>query len=86
MFPNSSLEEFDETLEKLDLGLISGVVITLALSSIAGIFLTRKVMQPIKESFLRLTQFTADASHELRSPLMAITANLPACCLTQKIG
>jgi signal transduction histidine kinase len=32
-------------------------------------------MQPIEASFLRLKQFTADASHELRSPLMAISTN-----------
>lgn len=32
-------------------------------------------MQPIEESFQRLKQFTADASHELRSPLMAIKSN-----------
>jgi signal transduction histidine kinase len=33
-------------------------------------------MQPIEESFQRLKQFTADASHELRSPLMAIESNV----------
>jgi signal transduction histidine kinase len=32
-------------------------------------------MKPIEESFQRLKQFTADASHELRSPLMAIKSN-----------
>ncbi len=73
---SQSLEEVDETLKRLDLGLTSGVVLTLGLSCIGGIFLTRKVMQPIEESFLRLKQFTADASHELRSPLMVITANV----------
>ena len=35
----------------------------------------RQSMQPIEESFDRLKQFTADASHELRSPLMAISSN-----------
>ncbi|MEH2289861.1 sensor histidine kinase [Nostoc sp.] len=72
---SQSLEEFDETLQKLDLGLSGGIIITLVLSSIGGILLTRQAMQPIEESFARLKQFTADASHELRSPLMAIKIN-----------
>ncbi len=72
---SQSLEEFHETLEKLDWGLAGGIIITLALSSISGIFLTRQAMQPIEDSFQRLKQFTADASHELRSPLMAIKIN-----------
>lgn len=73
---SQSLEDFDETIARLDIGLGCGVVITLALSCIGGVFLTRKAMQPIEESFLKLKQFTADASHELRSPLMAISANV----------
>lgn len=73
---SQSLEEFDETLSQLDWGLGSGVVMTLALSSIGGLWLTRKAMQPIEQSFQRLKQFTGDASHELRSPLMAITTNV----------
>ncbi|MEH2425338.1 MAG: ATP-binding protein [Nostoc sp.] len=72
---SQSLGEFDETLEKLDWGLGGGIIITLVLSGIAGILLTRQAMQPIEESFQRLKQFTADASHELRSPLMAIKIN-----------
>jgi len=32
-------------------------------------------MQPIEQSFWKLQQFTADASHELRSPLMVIKSN-----------
>ncbi|MBN3896637.1 MAG: sensor histidine kinase [Nostoc sp. NOS(2021)] len=72
---SQSLEEFDETLQKLDWGLGGAIIITLVLSSIGGILLTRQAMQPIEESFQRLKQFTADASHELRSPLMAIKIN-----------
>nr|MBA3922420.1 HAMP domain-containing histidine kinase [Nostocaceae cyanobacterium] len=67
--------DFNETLHKLDLGLGGGVVIALALSGIGGVWLTRQAMQPIEESFQRLQQFTADASHELRSPLMAVKSN-----------
>ncbi|BBD62045.1 integral membrane sensor signal transduction histidine kinase [Nostoc sp. HK-01] len=72
---SQSLEEFDETIKKLDWGLSGGILITLVLSGIGGTFLTRQAMQPIEESFQRLKQFTADASHELRSPLMAIKIN-----------
>lgn len=73
---SQSLEEFDETLIKLDLGLGGGIMVALLLSGVGGAILTRQAMQPIEQSFDRLKQFTADASHELRSPLMAIEANV----------
>lgn len=72
---SQSLEEFDETINKLDWGLGGGIFIALAFSGIGGIWLTRQAMQPIEQNFQRLKQFTADASHELRSPLMAIKSN-----------
>lgn len=72
---SQSLEEFDETINKLDLGLGGGIFIALGFSGVGGIWLTRQAMQPIEQSFQRLKQFTADASHELRSPLMAIKSN-----------
>ena len=72
---SESLTELHNTLRRLDYGLGSGVAISLLLSSVGGIWLTRRAMQPIESSFERLKQFTADASHELRSPLMAIKTN-----------
>jgi signal transduction histidine kinase len=72
---SQSLEEIDETFQKLDWGLGGGVVMALVLSGIGGVLLTRQAMQPIEQSFQRLKQFTADASHELRSPLMAVKSN-----------
>lgn len=70
------LDEFDETVFLLDIGLGVGAIAATILSS-AGIFwLNRQAMQPIEESFQRLRQFTADASHEFRSPLMAISSNV----------
>jgi two-component system, OmpR family, manganese sensing sensor histidine kinase len=72
---SQSLEEFDETLRKLDWGLGGGIIGALLLSAIGGAILTHQAMQPIEQSFERLKQFTADASHELRGPLMAIETN-----------
>jgi two-component system, OmpR family, manganese sensing sensor histidine kinase len=72
---SQSLEESDENLQKLDVGLTGGIVMALLLSSVGGLWLTQLAMQPIEQSVQRLKQFTADASHELRSPLMAIKSN-----------
>ena len=72
---SQSLEEVDETLTKLDWILGSSIIIALIFSGFSGVILTRQAMQPIEESFQRLKQFTADASHELRNPLMAIKSN-----------
>lgn len=72
---SQSLEEINETLQKLDWGLAGGIIVALVVSSIGGVLLTRQAMQPIEQSFQRLKQFTSDASHELRSPLMAIKSN-----------
>jgi OmpR-family two-component system manganese-sensing sensor histidine kinase len=69
------LDDLEETVENLDWGLGIGFAIALGLSGIGGLLLTRKAMKPIEESYQRLQQFTADASHELRSPLMAIKTN-----------
>ncbi|MDY6899190.1 MAG: ATP-binding protein [Cyanobacteriota bacterium] len=72
---SESLIELHNTLRRLDYGLGSGIAIALLLSTLGSIWLTRRAMQPIEASFERLKQFTADASHELRSPLMAIKTN-----------
>lgn len=42
----------------------------------SGWFLSGKAMEPVDQSYQRLKQFTADASHELRSPITLIQTNV----------
>lgn len=72
---NQSLAPYNVTVEQFDLGLGIGVLVALSISGIGGLWLNRQAMRPIESSFNQLRQFTADASHELRNPIMAITSN-----------
>ncbi len=72
---SESTVELNATLRRFDSGLGGGIALALGLSTLGGLWLTRQAMRPIEQSFAQLQRFTADASHELRSPLMAIRAN-----------
>lgn len=72
---SESTANLDATLRNLDWGLSSGVLVALISSAVGGLWLTRQAMEPIERSFRKLQQFTSDAAHELRSPLMAIQTN-----------
>lgn len=71
-----SSEEIEAAEEQLFWILVTGGMLTLILIGLGGFWLTQKAIEPIEASFLQLKQFTADASHELRSPLTAIKASI----------
>ena len=71
-----SSEEIEAAESELFTILIIGGMFTLVLTGLGGFWLTQKAIEPIEASFLQLKQFTADASHELRSPLTAIKASV----------
>lgn len=58
----------------VDLGLWTALMI----GAVAGIgwFLSGLAIAPIRDSYQRLKQFTADASHELRNPIAVIQTNV----------
>jgi OmpR-family two-component system manganese-sensing sensor histidine kinase len=68
--------EFTKPIRQLILDL--GLAITLMIISVGGIgwLLSGIAIQPVKESYQSLKQFTADASHELRNPIAMIQTNV----------
>jgi signal transduction histidine kinase len=58
------------------------IPIALGLIGFTGWLLSGVAMQPIRQSYHQLQRFTADASHELRSPLSAILTNAQVGQLT----
>lgn len=58
----------------VDLSLGTGLMVLSV--ALCGWFLSGKAMEPVRESYQRLKQFTADASHELRSPITLIQTNV----------
>lgn len=73
---SESSAALEEELARLRLGLGIGGGIAITLIGGTGWWLTRRSIQPIEQSVVRLQQFTADASHELRSPLTAIRTSI----------
>jgi signal transduction histidine kinase len=64
-----STEGLSEKSTSLLFSLILLIVLVAAISWIVGLALAGYVLTPLRESYDRLQRFTADASHELKTPL-----------------
>lgn len=69
---SESTKEVEVELRRLAWGLALGGIMALVFSGIGAMWLTQQAVEPVEQNFQRLKQFTADASHELRSPLTVI--------------
>ncbi len=47
----------------------------LLLAAVGGLYMSRRAMQPVRDSFQRQRTFIADASHELKTPLALVKIN-----------
>ena len=71
-----SLQEFDDYLGAVKVIMLIGLPIALFGVGTASWGLAGVAMQPIYQSYRQIQQFTADAAHELRTPLAAIRATV----------
>ncbi|WP_404787033.1 two-component system sensor histidine kinase RppB [Altericista sp. CCNU0014] len=71
-----SLSAYDDYLAMTRLVLLIGLPAALVLTSGASWWLAGLAMRPIYQSYQKIQQFTADAAHELRTPLAATQATI----------
>ncbi|OKH36178.1 two-component sensor histidine kinase [[Phormidium ambiguum] IAM M-71] len=71
-----SLKDLDNYLTNVKLILIFGLPIAMILVGVSSWWLAGLAMQPIYQSYRQIEQFTADAAHELRTPLAATQATV----------
>jgi len=80
-----SLEEADEVFKKVLLGLLVTVPLLQGVIGLAAWLLAGRAMVPIRQSYERLQQFTADASHELRTPVATILTTAQSAVQTEQL-
>jgi len=73
---SESIEAVEQVLNQLRWGIGLGGLVAFSLTAIGGMWLTRQAVEPVECSFRELKQFTADASHELRSPLTVVKTSV----------
>ncbi len=68
--------EVTRPIRQLTRDLIIGISLMVLSGSAIGWWLSGIAIQPVKDSYSSLKQFTADASHELRNPIATIQTNV----------
>jgi len=78
--------EVTKPIRQLVVDLIIGSCSMVVCVAAIGWFLSGLAMEPVRESYQHLKKFTADASHELRSPIATIQTNVQVALADPKLG
>lgn len=79
-------EQIGQSRNNLLTNLINFNLLILALSSVASYFFARRTLRPIEEMMEAQSRFTADASHELKTPLTAMKSEIEVALRDKKLG
>lgn len=86
--PNTviTLDELQDVKTRLELALIVVNGFIFILAGGAGYFLAGRTLKPIAQMVMEQNQFISDASHELRTPIATLRAEMEATLLEKHLG